>query len=46
MTTHIQRSALLPYPAQFLYDLVTDLLAEDPHRTSRQIQFGKLLPDG
>ena len=25
---------------------VTDLLAEDPHRTSRQIQFGKLLPDG
>ncbi|HJR31460.1 MAG TPA: type II toxin-antitoxin system RatA family toxin, partial [Pseudomonas sp.] len=22
MTTHIQRSALLPYPAQALYDLV------------------------
>ena len=25
MTTHIQRSALLPYPAQFLYDLVNDV---------------------
>ena len=25
MTTHIQRSALLPYPAQALYDLVNDV---------------------
>ncbi|WP_277342819.1 SRPBCC family protein, partial [Pseudomonas viridiflava] len=25
MTTHIQRSALLPYPARFLYDLVNDV---------------------
>ena len=25
MTTHIQRSALLPYPAQVLYDLVNDV---------------------
>ena len=25
MTTHIQRSALLPYPAQTLYDLVNDV---------------------
>jgi ribosome-associated toxin RatA of RatAB toxin-antitoxin module len=25
MTTHIQRSALLPYPAQLLYDLVNDV---------------------
>ena len=25
MTTHIQRSALLPYPAQMLYDLVNDV---------------------
>jgi ribosome-associated toxin RatA of RatAB toxin-antitoxin module len=25
MTTHIQRSALLPYPAQSLYDLVNDV---------------------
>lgn len=26
MTTHIQRSALLPYPAQALYDLVNDVV--------------------
>src|SRR5690606_5999570 len=25
MTTHIQRSALLPFPAQALYDLVNDV---------------------
>ena len=25
MSTHIQRSALLPYPAQALYDLVNDV---------------------
>ena len=25
MTTHIQRSALLPYPAQALFDLVNDV---------------------
>ena len=25
MTTHISRSALLPYPAQALYDLVNDV---------------------
>lgn len=25
MTTHIQRSALLPYPAQALYDLINDV---------------------
>ncbi|WP_426781243.1 type II toxin-antitoxin system RatA family toxin [Pseudomonas syringae] len=25
MTTHIQRSALLPYPARFLYELVNDV---------------------
>ena len=27
MTTHIQRSALLPYPAQALFDLVNDVRA-------------------
>jgi ribosome-associated toxin RatA of RatAB toxin-antitoxin module len=27
MTTHIQRSALLPYPAQTLFDLVNDVSA-------------------
>ncbi|PKM01470.1 MAG: ubiquinone-binding protein, partial [Gammaproteobacteria bacterium HGW-Gammaproteobacteria-6] len=25
MTTHIQRSALLPYPAQALFDMVNDV---------------------